>query len=452
MCTFCLPAKAIESITLSPGRQKIIGFQGLHRAAIGNSQIVDLETVPNESKVILRAIKAGSTDLILWNQDKEQRTYIIHVKGRKNVTLSEVQSFLEKTEGVRIMKTKEHILIEGLIYKGSDLERILYLENLYPQVKNMAKVHPKALGFFTQKISHALSQNGYTQIKVIPAGNQVYLKGRVKDEKDRDIVLALATNIFFRCKDLLNIGIFDEKLIHFDLELMEVSKNSFKDLGFEWPSNFSGNFSFQNNLGSNSNLSFGIQNTLTLRSLIEKGLARVLSNPSMTCKSEHPCSFHTGGEIPIRIQSERVANVIFKSYGLELDILGKLDLHNQISLDLKVKMSALDYGNAIEGIPGIVDHEIESQIDLPLDKTLVLTKFFQSRSSKAIKKMPVLGSIPVLGELFKSRQFQRNRSVFMIFITPFLVPSESRFHRDQNIKMENDMKNTDQKIQFDWRD
>jgi pilus assembly protein CpaC len=60
-------------------------------------------------------------------------------------------------------------------------------------------------------------------------------------------------------------------------------------------------------------------------------------------------------------------------------------------------------------------------VNLAKDETLVIGELFSSRDAKAVEKVPVLGSIPIIGELFKSRNFQEDKTEFLVFVTPRLV-------------------------------
>ncbi|MEZ4704540.1 MAG: pilus assembly protein N-terminal domain-containing protein [Bdellovibrionota bacterium] len=443
---------AQTKVTLPVGRQQIIHLEGLTRAAIGNPTVADVDVIEAQSKVIVRGLRPGSTDLILWDQQETQKTYIIEVVGKPSALSSEIHQLLDGIEGIEIISTHQNHIIQGYIYRGRDLEQILYVEKLYEKVKNLAKVHPDALEHFRSQIKETLDLYEFDQVTPIAAGSTIFLTGKIPSEHDRILIHSLAKNIFFHCEDQMEVGVYHQKPIYFDIKLLEVSKSSFKDLGMEWPSQLVANSSINKNQSNPFSISVGTQTELTLHTLIEKGQARILSNPSLTCNQESTCQFHAGGQIPIRLVSERVANLSYKNYGLDINLQSKADRSDHLSIDLDIQMSALDYANALEGIPGIVDHQIKNSVDVSVGQTIIIGRLLENRSGKNIKKFPVLGSIPVLGELFKSRSFQKNRSVFMVFITP--QRSDSSFDPNERSieKITDEIENQMQEDGFQWKD
>ena len=101
------------------------------------------------------------------------------------------------------------------------------------------------------------------------------------------------------------------------------------------------------------------------------------------------------------------------------------DSFGNVSMSIRAEISDLDMANAVSlggtTIPAIKTRKAETAVNLAKDETLVLGELFTSRDAKAVEKVPVLGSIPIIGEIFKSRNFQRDQTEFLVFVTPRLV-------------------------------
>ena len=132
--------------------------------------------------------------------------------------------------------------------------------------------------------------------------------------------------------------------------------------------------------------------------MIEKGDAKVLSNPKLLCQSGFPASFDAGGEIPIRLVSERSANVFFKSYGLHLDINAKSDAGKRTSIEILSRISDLDMATAIDGIPGIIEHKVNTAVNLNFGQTVALAGLIEIKNSKGTSNVAFFGHSQALGE------------------------------------------------------
>ena len=88
---------------------------------------------------------------------------------------------------------------------------------------------------------------------------------------------------------------------------------------------------------------------------------------------------------------------------------------------LYAEVSAPDWSNAIKGYPAFEKRYVDTTVTMQEGSTLILSGLYRNKGAKTVNKIPLLGHIPILGELFKSRAFIRGRSQLAVFITPRIV-------------------------------
>lgn len=419
-----------ETLYLSPGRQQVIQVPNVMRASVSDSSIAAAEAISSDNQVLVTALSIGKSEMTVWMGNGKKDFYLIHVGEREINIEKDLKTQLSGIEGIRIKSTASGTTVDGQLYRSEDLETLQKVLKQYPRVQNFAKVNAGALEFFEQAMLEKLREQGFDQIQISKASDTLYLEGFVGNALEKTRAEKIAKSIYIKTENHLELGIDRKNLILVDIKFMEVMKNSLNSLGIQWPQYLDvGTNVAMNN--SNFSTVLSNQSTVRLNALIDKGDAKVLSNPKLLCQSGFPASFDAGGEIPIRLVSERTADVFFKSYGLHLDVSAKSDSGKRASIQIQSRISDLDMSTAIEGIPGIVEHKVNTAVNLDFGQTVALAGLIESRNSKSVSKVPVLGHIPILGELFKSRNFRNSLSEFIVFLTPILANGNDPYHQQQ---------------------
>ncbi len=444
-------AKAAETITIAPGRQHVISSPGVKRAAIGDPDVADVKALPDAQQVIVTGAKRGTTDLILWFRDGSKKSYLIEVNTKGRNIEQEVRAMLDGMEGVSLRRTGGNLTLEGQVFRGEDLEKIAKITKNYSNVKDNTRVNPQALEYMGHQIAERLEKAGLEQVTVRSEVDTIFLEGEVSRKGDIARAENLAKSIYSKVSNSISVGVSAEPLILVDVKMMEIRKNSLGDVGLDWPNSISSDASasFGGGAGWSGIINIGGEKpTLNLKAMVAKGLAKVLSNPKLLCRNGTPASFLAGGEIPIRVVGERTADVIFKEYGVKLEIKAKIDQSRRVYLEIESKISDLDSSTAIDNIPGILEHRVKTAANLRLGDTIVLGGLIEDRSRKNVEKVPFLGHVPILGELFKSRSFQKNESEFVIFLTPFSGDATSTVARQTLKKADEHSKRFDKELKL----
>ena len=165
--------------------------------------------------------------------------------------------------------------------------------------------------------------------------------------------------------------------------------------------------------------------TLRLSAAESTGDVKIISSPRISTLDNRKARIQQGVSIPISVVSAAGVNTQFFSADLSLDVTPHVTRDGHIKLKLDITKNEPDFGNTgANGNPTIQKKEAHTELMIRDGDTTVIGGIYTRTTSKSYKKIPLLGDIPILGWLFKSRSQQDNRSELLIFITPKVVNRE----------------------------
>jgi pilus assembly protein CpaC len=166
---------------------------------------------------------------------------------------------------------------------------------------------------------------------------------------------------------------------------------------------------------------------VVLHALVEEGLVSILAEPNLTARSGEPASFLAGGEFPYTVAQDDGANTIeFKDFGIGLNFTPTVVDGNRISLRVATEVSELNFATNAD-VPSLTSRRAETTVDLGSGQSFAIAGLMQNSSSTNASRLPALGSVPVLGALFRSSGFQRGQTELVIIVTPVVVgPTSGR--------------------------
>ncbi|WP_176590179.1 type II and III secretion system protein family protein [Sphingobium sp. EM0848] len=151
------------------------------------------------------------------------------------------------------------------------------------------------------------------------------------------------------------------------------------------------------------------------------GLATTLAQPNLTSLSGETASFLAGGEFPYTVSNGTQGNSLeWKQYGVQLAFTPTVLADGRISLRVRPTVSTLDF-SILQSQPALKTRTAETTVELGSGQAFMIAGLISADTGNTIDKVPGLGNLPILGSLFKSRQFQRNETELVIVVTPYLV-------------------------------
>jgi pilus assembly protein CpaC len=187
------------------------------------------------------------------------------------------------------------------------------------------------------------------------------------------------------------------------------------------------------NLLQATTLSIGfprVQMQLFFQALRENDLLRVLAEPDLVAVAGQEAKFLVGGEFPVPVpQSAGTGGVTitieWKRFGIQLVFVATPIDRDMIRLRVAPVVSDLDFTAAVQLqgflVPGIRERRAETTIELANGSTIAIAGLLSDSSRGAVRKVPAVGDIPVLGALFSSVQYQRDQTELVILVTPELA-------------------------------
>jgi pilus assembly protein CpaC len=170
---------------------------------------------------------------------------------------------------------------------------------------------------------------------------------------------------------------------------------------------------------------------LLLTALETKGLVRRLAEPNLITLSGDAARFLAGGEFPVPVASTAVAGALptvtieFKKFGVELGFVPTVLSRGTINLRVEPSVSELDFTNAVTiagtTIPALTRRDARTTVELRDGQSFAIAGLLQTRNVQDVSQLPWIGSVPVLGALFRSSSYQQHETDLVIIVTPRLV-------------------------------
>src|SRR4249919_80558 len=175
-----------------------------------------------------------------------------------------------------------------------------------------------------------------------------------------------------------------------------------------------------------------------LRAMETAGVVRTLAEPNLTAISGESATFISGGEFPIPTGvtcqtttagaiGQCVQTVSYKKFGISLNFTPVVLSEGRISLRVMTEVSEVSTENSLTGgaggttIPSIKTRRAETTLEIPSGGSMAMAGLIQEQTKQAINGLPGLSQVPVLGTLFRSRDYVNNQTELMVLVTPYVV-------------------------------
>lgn len=433
-----------STISLGVGTQKVINVPGIARIAIGDPSVADVKPL-GTTQVLIVGQAEGRTTLLLWKANGSRLSYLISVRKKDpNEIIEEIKKLLGDREGITVRMVGDRIYLDGYAYTTDDHERVEQIVNLYPQVKSFVKVAPNAKKLVANNLNAALQRAGLKNVQANVVGTTIFLEGSVESQQDLQKAELITKAIGEKVENLLVVGI--KRMVLTEVQFVEIRRKSEDHVGIKHPLDLSGQASIQGtyvtDLGqSAATNTFPLKIDLTANSdfafqiIFNDGYGRLLAQPKLVCASGEKAEFLAGGELPIPLLTNNMFSVEYKKFGVLLSIRPTADRHGNIQTEIEAESSEVDRSIGISTgsnltIPGFRTRRVKTNVTVRHGETIVMSGIFEHDEQKNVSKFPLLGHIPIVGELFKSRVLTGTKRELVIFVTPRIVnPDTERIRK-----------------------
>jgi pilus assembly protein CpaC len=292
-------------------------------------------------------------------------------------------------------------------------------------------------------------------IRLSQANGSVVISGKVSDTKKGEQVEQVVQAAGFKTVSMLTSPAKDAAQVQLQVRVAEVSRSRAKDVGGSLASANNGTSVFSNPngpasldradngsmfstfAGSAVNL-FLFNNAINtqafIRALKTQGAIRELAEPNLIAMDGQQASFLAGGEFPVPFVSNNgeraMVTIMFKEYGVRLNFKPTIIDEDHIRLELEPEVSTIDFANGVKFdgflIPALRTRRAKTGVELRDGQSFALAGLLDNSEVNSLSKVPVIGDIPLLGNLFKSKSFQKQETELMFIITAQLVKPVNR--------------------------
>jgi len=378
------PAVKVE---VDVGRSQILSVgKDMKKAAVSNRDVADIEVITPRQLMIVGK-NPGSTNLIIWDEVGTSTFFDLAVKG---FDYSLMKKDLKELTGedIDVKVAQDTVILSGKVSNVEDIKKAEDIAKSYaPKVINLVKLT-------------------------------------------------------------------DPQQVVLQVKVAEVSRSALRDLGInftvqgaEWggTSYAGGTFAGPVLVGGLPGLNLGAETSAAvwqipsnfasaIKALDKKGLFKTLAEPNLVVKSGETGEFLAGQKIPFAVTQitggTATTSVQFEKVGVTLNFSPTVQKDGLINLKIKpVEVSTIDPATptvlSAGQFPIINTRSTSTVVDLKENDSLILSGLISNDASRAISKFPILGDIPILGALFRSKNFQNKETELIVMITPQLKKSLS---------------------------
>jgi pilus assembly protein CpaC len=269
--------------------------------------------------------------------------------------------------------------------------------------------------------------------KSVDGKTHYFLTGTVQTAQDKAVAESMAAQLSADAGGDGDAGsliqVVGPQQVMLKVTVAEVQRNVAKQLGI----NLSGSFSvgalsgsFNGGIpdmasgGGSLNTPFGDSNfEIELRALETRGGLRTLAEPVLTAMSGQPAEFHAGGQLPYNRVVDGNVVTDFIPYGVDLTFTPVINSNGTITLQVDSSVSEPGSGGSIN------DRSAKTMVELGVGQTLSIAGMLSERSRQDIDRFPGLGDIPILGALFRSREYTSDRTELVFLVTPYYARAKA---------------------------
>ncbi len=365
-----------EDIALAIGETKTISAVGIDQYTEGQQGIIKVELTDDKTQFVLRALKPGSTTLLLIRKDKSQVTYDLSVAQRPpQVVEKELVQLLEGIPGIRVRRVGGRVFIEGGVSSESDSKRIQQIASLYQgQVESVVTVGQGAA--------------------------------------DRKLLMRL------------------------DFYFVQYEKSWNYTVGIGWPASIGGvsgqgqeivqsriDFDFIAKTATRAETSIVNQPMPRLDIGSRYGWVRIMKQSTVITSNGSEATFQSGGEQNFQQVTANAIGLVKVQFGTNVTVLPRYDVNSK-DVEIKLAADVADLTPPASGtVPGRNTTKLETLVTLKLGQALVLSGIKTQTRRRDSTGLPGLAQLPIVGALFGSQRWDNAETEGAVFIIPSVVDS-----------------------------
>lgn len=373
-----------EDLRLTVGKSIVIDYPtDIARISTSNPDIADASPVTTR-EILIHGKGYGTVTLVVWSKSGQRNFYNITVEQN----LEPLRRLLKDTfpgDKIRVESSRDSLALTGMVSSKEDAERATALATPFAKnVVNNVQVAVTTEKQILLRVKFAeLDRSARTQLGVnLTSTGATNTIGQMSTGQFGSTTPSELPPIFppFKIADALNIYAFRPDL----------------------------------NLGA------------FIKALEARSLLQILAEPNLVTSNGKEASFLVGGEFPVPVlqggANSGSVTIMFREFGVRLNFTPVITPNRTIRMFVKPEVSTLDYTNAVTlsgfTIPALSTRKMETNIELGEGQTFIIAGLIDSRVQDSMNRFPGLSSLPIIGNLFKSKDASKSRTELVVMVTP----------------------------------
>lgn len=433
-----------KNVRIGLGKSVLIEFpRDVRDVMVSNPQAIDA-VVLSSNRVFLLARRIGEANAFFFGADGEQMATFELFVERETAGLEDLLNRVISGARIKVEMLNQTVILTGSVRSPSDSVRASNISKQFVTVEYETKTSNEAEGAAVKNFKKDNVDETIINLLQVEAEEQVMLRVMVA-EVQRNVMKQFGINL----GAAINAGNFSTALLtENSLPLTAAAGlGTLPVVGFNLKAddkmacgaagalcnynNGPGEDSFGNN-GVDGGWSSGqVKVNHALRMMERNGLLRTLAEPNLTAISGETAKFLAGGEYPVPVvDTLGKLSVTFKEFGVAVAFTPTVLSEGRISLKIETEVSELTNDGAVVlsqiAIPALKKRQAKSTVELPSGGSLAMAGLLSDDTRQNIDGTPGLKDLPVLGTLFRSRDYIKRETELVIIVTPYLVRPQAK--------------------------
>jgi pilus assembly protein CpaC len=432
-------------LEMSNGQSMVLKLDfNVDKIAVGDPEVIGVAR-SGDREMLVNAKKPGLTNLLVMGTGGEKREYSIRVfSGSAAESAQALKDMLSSIEGVRVRQLGPRVVVDGEVFSSEHFDRVNKLLASMPDVVNQVVMSPVMKRIVGEQIRKEIDRPG---VKVKAVKEWFMLDGMVTSAEESERAQKIAGLYSKNIVNALKVSsdapqpYNQPRMIEVTMNIMEVSKNSLRDLGIHW-----------NPLGSKSEATAtqssdkGWMSSITgtisdlfpkMRRIQDEGKGRSLMNQAVITKQGGQAKFFAGTEIPISIaQSLGTMSVEYKKVGMTLNVTPNIDQAKNVDASIQVESSSVT-GQGSGGAPIVNSNTISTALNVGSGVSIALGGLIGQRELQLISKSPPNKELSLL-QLNAQDSSNVDQTEVIVFVTPRVLdgPSQAAVEIDEKVRQD----------------
>ncbi len=383
------------------------------RISVGNPVVADINLI-NPREAYLLGKEIGSTNLIIWTRDGVATVIDVTVNIDAVALQARMRQLLPDEPDVVVDVAYDSVVLKGEVSDALKMDQVLSIADAFVRKFNRSLVTDVTMPGSEKGVSVSLSGSRSATNAVNAAGARIVNMMQVRAPQQ----------------------------VMLEVKVAEVSKTLLEKLGAQFSAdqtNGSWTYSILSKFLSGSNGLLGAAksatDSLSIDAEKQDGLVRILAEPNIMALSGQTGKFLSGGRIFIPVsQDDNTTTLEEREFGIRLAFTPTVLAGGRIHLKVAPEVSELsqtgspftttptaDGGSVTSILPSFTVRNAETTVQLIDGQSFAIAGLIKNNSTQTVKRFPVLGEIPIIGALFRSSEFQDDKTELVFVVTPRLA-------------------------------